>query len=126
MKKFISIWFMFWCCILIALMLTFIIGVSIKYPISLFFTIPAIIYIIYIQINQILTLIYERKLSSELLDFDNVEDGKEALNIATNAMMKFQANNDTLYATRFENVCIKPIKEKLNTMGWEGDYFDRK
>ena len=117
MKKFISIWFMFWCCILIALMLTFIIGVSIKYPISLFFTIPAIIYIICIHINPTLTLIYERKLLSELLDFDTIEDGKEALDIATNTMMKFQANNDTLYATRFEMVCIKPIKEKLNSLG---------
>ena len=121
MKKCISIWFSFWCCILIALMLTFIISVSIKFPIALLFTIPSIIFIIFIHINPILALIYERKLVRELLDFDTIEDGIEALGIATNAMMKFQANNDTLYATRFENVCIKPIKEKLNIMGWEGD-----
>ena len=114
--KIISIGFMFWYCIFVALVLTFIIGISIKLPILLFFTIPAIIYIICIHINPILTLIYERKLLSELLDFDTVEDGKDKLNIATNAMMKFQANNDTLYATRFEMVCIKPIKEKLNSL----------
>lgn len=116
MKKLISIWFMFWYCILIALILTFIIGISIKYPMLLFYTIPAIIYIIYIHIKSILTLFYERKLLSKLLDFDSVEEGKEALNIATNAMMKIKANNDTLYANRFEMICIKPIEEKINSL----------
>ena len=121
MKKFISIWFMFWCCILIALMLTFIISVSIKFPIALLFTIPSIIFIIFIHINPILALIYERKLVRELLDFDTIEDGIEALGIATNAMMKFQTNNATLYAKRFNLICVEEIKKKLNIMGWEGD-----
>jgi hypothetical protein len=121
MEKLLKFYVIFDLCCLISLILAFFIYVSIMLPPMLFFTIPAVIFIICISIKSIKTFIYERKVVNELLNFDTIEEGIECLTIAQNMVFRLNQNNDTIYATRIQLICEEQIIKKLNDMGWEGE-----
>lgn len=78
----------------------------------------AIILVFVYLLHVIRFFLLEKRTIKRLLNFDTVEEGLKSLGIANEMVKELQKDNDTIYATRMNLICVKKIKQKLIFMGY--------